>query len=100
ARQARSGAAAPPRSPPGAAGRGSAAGTSGLVLSRPSSPPLALSGRRRIVRRLLTPHRGEIVLGDVFPHHALRRESRARRAQRLLHLLHPTVRDTLGITVV
>src|SRR6266566_3285738 len=60
----------------------------------------SLSGRRRIVRRLLTPHRGEIVLGDVFPHHALRGESGARRAQRVSHLLDPTVRDALGITAV
>src|SRR5439155_2805571 len=58
------------------------------------------SGRRRIVRRLLTPHRGEVVLGDVFPHHALGGEPRARRAQCVPHLFHPAARHILGITVV
>src|SRR5256886_8971231 len=60
----------------------------------------SLSGRRRIVRRLLTPHRGEVVLGDVFPHHALGGEPRARRAQCVPHLFHPAARHILGITVV
>src|SRR6266699_2564609 len=60
----------------------------------------SLSGRRRIVRRLLAPHRGEVVLGDVFPHHALGGEPRARRAQRVPHFLYPDPRKTLRITVV
>src|SRR5207244_423257 len=61
---------------------------------------LSRSGRRRIVRRLLPPHRGEVVLGDVFPHHALGGEPRARGAQRVSHLLYPAPRETLRITVV
>src|SRR6266513_346347 len=62
--------------------------------------PRSLSGRRRIVRRLLTPHRGEVVLAHVPPHHPLSGEPRARRAQRVPHLLHPAARDALGITIV
>src|SRR2546422_8412798 len=58
------------------------------------------SGRWRIVRRLLPPHRGEIVLRDVVPHHALRGEPRARRAQGVSHFLHPTARDALAVAVV
>src|SRR5438034_720167 len=57
---------------------------------------LAHSGRRRIVRRLLPPHRGEVVLRDVIPDHALGREPRTRGAQRVPHLLRPAARDTLG----
>src|SRR3989449_4475593 len=61
---------------------------------------LAHSGRRRIVRRLLPPQRGEVVLRDIIPHHALGGEPRARGAQRVPHLLRPAARDTLGITLV
>src|SRR5216117_734805 len=38
---------------------------------------LAHSGRRRIVRRLLPPHRGEVVLRDIIPDHALGGEPRS-----------------------
>src|SRR5256884_4664666 len=68
-------------------------------VSPPAVPPL-LSGGRRVVRRRLAPHRGQIVLGHVFPHHPLRREPRARRAQRVFHRLHPAPRHTTGIALV
>src|SRR6266566_2564943 len=61
---------------------------------------LAHSGRRRIVRRLLPPHRGEVILRDIIPDHALGGEPRARGAQRVPHLLRPAARDTLDIPLV
>src|SRR3989441_9388654 len=61
---------------------------------------LSMSGCRRGVRRRLAPHRGAVVRGGGFPHHALGGGPRARRADRLFHLLQPAARDTLGIAVV
>src|SRR2546430_11681478 len=49
----------------------------------------ACSRGGRIVSRELTLDRGDVVLGHVLPHHALRGEVPAGHPQRMLHLVHP-----------
>src|SRR2546426_10742955 len=61
---------------------------------------LSMSGCRRVVRRRLAPPRGEGGRGEGFPPPALGGETRARRADRLVHFFQPPAPGHLGDQVV
>src|SRR2546426_7194379 len=66
-----------------------------VACSLPDSGPGSRS--RRIVSRELTLDRGDVILGNVLPHHALGSEVAARHTQRMLHLVHPPERHVTRI---